>query len=184
MDAITVELKQVSKAFGSNTVFNTVSAVFPGGSIHGIIGRNGSGKTVLLKCICGLLEPSSGSILFNGETNANHSINVGAVIETPGFIENMSGFQNLLYLARLRNKIGKDEIVNAMNTVGLSPELKKPVKNYSLGMRQRLGIAQAIMEHPQLLILDEPMNGLDSQGVADIQKLLLCNRQQFQRIAG
>lgn len=169
-----IEINNVTKKFRDKVVLVNVSACFEKGKIHGIIGRNGSGKTVLLKCICGFLNADEGNIIVNG-TPVKHSCpqNMGIILETPGFVQNKSGFQNLKMLASIRGEIGKDEIKSVMRKVGLDPEDKKTVRKYSLGMRQRLAIAQAIMESPQILLLDEPMNGLDKAGVEDIRSILL-----------
>ena len=137
---------------------------FEKGRIHGLIGRNGSGKTMLMKCICGFVRPTSGTVQVAGKQigkDCDFPESVGIIIETPGFIPYYSGFRNLKLLADLNKRIGKEEIRRTMLKVGLDPELKRHVRKYSLGMRQRLGLAQAIMENPDLLILDEPMNGLD-----------------------
>ena len=153
-----------------------MSLEFERGKIYGIVGRNGSGKTVLFKCICGFTPLTSGKIFVNGKVvgkDINIPKNIGVIIETPGFLPNYSGYKNLRFLASINNKISKDDICNTLSAVGLDPKSKKHVGKYSLGMRQRLGIAQAIMENPDILILDEPMNGLDNDGVKDIRNLLL-----------
>lgn len=171
-----ISVKDVTKKFKETTALSHVSAEFEKGKIHGIIGRNGSGKTVLFKCICGLMYPDSGEIYVDGKRvgkDADMPTNVGAIIEAPGFLPNYSGYKNLSFLANINRKIGKEEILAALNTVGLGETGKKHVGKYSLGMRQRLGIAQAIMENPDILVLDEPMNGLDNSGVEDIRRLLL-----------
>lgn len=162
-----------------------VSISFEKGQIHGIVGRNGSGKTVLFKCICGLMHPEEGVIFVNGKRvgrDVDMPEDIGAIIEAPGFLPNYSGYKNLRFLANIRRKIGKEEILNVLKTVGLDPESRKHVGKYSLGMRQRLGIAQAIMEDPEILILDEPMNGLDNAGVQDIRALLLELKAQGKTI--
>ena len=162
-----------------------VSISFEKGQIHGIVGRNGSGKTVLFKCICGLMHPEEGVILVNGKRvgrDVDMPEDIGAIIEAPGFLPNYSGYKNLRFLANIRRKIGKEEILSVLKTVGLDPESRKHVGKYSLGMRQRLGIAQAIMEDPEILILDEPMNGLDNAGVQDIRALLLELKAQGKTI--
>ena len=171
-----IEVQNVVKRFRDQVVLKNVSISFEKGQIHGIVGRNGSGKTVLFKCICGLMHPEEGVILVNGKRvgrDVDMPEDIGAIIEAPGFLPNYSGYKNLRFLANIRRKIGKEEILNVLKTVGLDPESSKHVGKYSLGMRQRLGIAQAIMEDPEILILDEPMNGLDNAGVQDIRALLL-----------
>lgn len=180
-----IEVQNVVKRFRDQVVLKNVSISFEKGKIHGIVGRNGSGKTVLFKCICGLMHPEEGVILVNGKRvgrDVDMPEDIGAIIEAPGFLPNYSGYKNLRFLANIRRKIGKEEIVNVLKTVGLDPESRKHVGKYSLGMRQRLGIAQAIMEDPEILILDEPMNGLDNAGVQDIRALLLELKAQGKTI--
>lgn len=180
-----IEVQNVVKRFRDQVVLKNVSISFEKGKIHGIVGRNGSGKTVLFKCICGLMHPEEGVILVNGKRvgrDVDMPEDIGAIIEAPGFLPNYSGYKNLHFLANIRRKIGKEEIVNVLKTVGLDPESRKHVGKYSLGMRQRLGIAQAIMEDPEILILDEPMNGLDNAGVQDIRALLLELKAQGKTI--
>lgn len=180
-----IEVQNVVKRFRDQVVLKNVSISFEKGKIHGIVGRNGSGKTVLFKCICGLMHPEEGVILVNGKRvgrDVDMSEDIGAIIEAPGFLPNYSGYKNLRFLANIRRKIGKEEILNVLKTVGLDPESRKHVGKYSLGMRQRLGIAQAIMEDPEILILDEPMNGLDNAGVQDIRALLLELKAQGKTI--
>ena len=155
------------------------------GRVYGIVGNNGSGKTVLMKCICGFLIPTTGLIQVFGSSigqDVDFPESLGVIIETPGFLTNLTGRKNLEILAGMRRKIGPAEILQVLEKVGLDPVLKKPVANYSLGMRQRLGIAQAIMEDPKLLILDEPFNGLDKHGVGEIRKLLLELKEEGKTI--
>ena len=169
-------VENVTKAFGNQEVLKAVCVKFEMGKIYGIVGRNGSGKTVLLKCICGLLYPQAGTVTVGGRVvgkDVDYPENTGFIIETPGFLPIYSGLKNLKYLASIRGKVKEDEIRKYMELVGLNPDDKKHVGNYSLGMRQRLGIAQALMENPDILILDEPFNGLDNQGVDEIRKLFL-----------
>ena len=180
-----IEVQNVVKRFRDQVVLKNVSISFEKGQIHGIVGRNGSGKTVLFKCICGLMHPEEGVILVNGKRvgrDVDMPEDIGAIIEAPGFLPNYRGYKNLRFLANIRRKIGKEEILNVLKTVGLDPESRKHVGKYSLGMRQRLGIAQAIMEDPEILILDEPMNGLDNAGVQDIRALLLELKAQGKTI--
>ena len=151
------EIKNVSKRFGDETVVREVSLSLEPGRIYGIAGRNGSGKTVLFKMLIGFLKPTTGRIFVNGKE----------IGKDRDFAEDVE------YLAGIKKRIGKEEIRRSMEKVGLDPDSRKKVKKYSLGMRQRLGIAQAIMEEPKLLILDEPMNGLDRQGAEEIRELFL-----------
>lgn len=170
-----IRLENVSKKFSSEEVIKNISMEFQKGRIYGIMGKNGSGKTVLFKLIAGYLKPSSGDIFVMGKkigVDVDFPQSMGLVIETPGFLPQYTAYQNLQYLAGIRKVIGKEEIASAIRMVGLEPDSRKKVGKYSLGMRQRLGIAQAIMEKPELILLDEPMNGLDKKGIADIKQLL------------
>lgn len=170
-----IVVKRVYKSFGKHVVLENVSFQVKQGQIFGLVGNNGSGKTVLMKCICGFLKADQGEILVNGKrigVEVDFPESIGAIIETPGFIPDLTGFQNLKLLASLKGKIERQEIMESMKRVGLQPGMKKPVSKYSLGMRQRLGIAQAIMENPDVLILDEPFNGLDKEGVLRMRELL------------
>ena len=185
MDDIAIRVEGVYKRFGTDTVLKDVSRSFERGRIHGIVGNNGSGKTVLMKCICGFLIPTEGEVIVNGKRvgkDVDFPPGLGLIIETPGFLPNMTGVKNLEILASLNKKIGLEEIASAIRRVGLDPLMKKPVGKYSLGMRQRLGIAQAIMEDPALLILDEPLNGLDKHGVREMRQLIKGLKEQGKTI--
>lgn len=173
MDVV-IRIENVGKAFQKQQVFSEVSLTCERGKIYGIIGYNGSGKTVLFKCICGLLKIDTGKITVRGkELSKNFDIieNAGVIIEEPAFIPGFSGIRNLEMLYLIRNKKNREKLEQVMRRVGLDPALRKSVGKYSLGMRQRLAIAQAIMEEQDILILDEPMNGLDRQGVKDMREL-------------
>ena len=165
----------VTKAYREHTVLKQVDLECESGEIAGIIGRNGAGKTVLFKAICGLTAIDGGKILIDGEERRNGEVlqSVGIVIEEPAFLAHASGYKNLEYLYMIRNRVNREHLWQALSQVGLDPESQKPVEKYSLGMRQRLAIAQAIMENPDILILDEPFNGLDDHGVADMRELFL-----------
>lgn len=180
-----IEVDGVSLTLTKKEVLTDINVSFEKGKIHGLVGRNGSGKTMLMKCICGLVKPTRGKIMVNGEIvgkERDFPKSTGIIIETPGFLPYYSGYRNLKILADLEGKIGKDRIEKTMRQVGLDPKLRLPVKKYSLGMRQRLGLAQAIMEDPELLILDEPMNGLDKDGVRDMREYLLGLKKQGKTI--
>lgn len=184
MSAI-IQVEQLHKSFGQEEVLKGIDRTFETGMIHGIVGNNGSGKTVLMKCICGFLRPDRGRVLVRGQEvgrDVDFPPRMGIIIETPGFLPNLTGLKNLKLLASLNRIIGEREIRAAIERVGLDPNLKKPVSKYSLGMRQRLGIAQAIMENPDLLILDEPFNGLDKHGAAQMRELICSLRAEGRTI--
>lgn len=169
-------IKKATKKFKDTIVLDGISVSFEKGKVHGLVGRNGSGKTMLMKCICGIVPLTDGEISVNGEIigkDADIPKNVGVIIETPGFLPGYSAYNNLKFLADISGKADKAAIRKAIQSVGLDPDSKKHVGKYSLGMRQRLGLAQAIMENPDILILDEPMNGLDKDGVRDMRQYLL-----------
>lgn len=183
MDIIKVE--NGSKSFGNHQVLKEVNLTCKKGGIYGIVGRNGSGKTVLLKCICGFLNLDSGEIYVRDKKirkDMDMLSGAGIIIEEPSFLRNYSGYKNLEFLYMIRNKKDKKFICNMLEKVGLDPNSKKRVGNYSMGMKQRLAIAQAIMEEQRILILDEPMNGLDNQGVEEMRKLFLELKEQGRTI--
>lgn len=180
-----IEVMHVTKKFKDDMVLDDINVTMERGKVYGFSGNNGSGKTVLMKCICGFLPVTEGSIRVGGKVigrELDFPESVGVIIETPGFLPNLTGMQNLEILAGLRSKISREQVRRAIEKTGLDPDLKKSVSKYSLGMRQRLGIAQAIMEDPEFLILDEPFNGLDKYGVAEIRALLLDLKKQEKTI--
>lgn len=167
---VVVSIKNLSKKLGNKKVLKNINLQLERGDVIGITGKNGSGKTTLLRIIIGLFYPSSGEVIIRGKRLTpgflgNLPTNVSALIENPSFLPQFTGFQNLKILASIKNKINDEDIRNTMNIVGLSPSNTKNVSKYSLGMKQRLGIAQAIMEKPDLILFDEPTNALDSDGV-------------------
>lgn len=171
-----IQVIDVCKTLEGQEILKNINLEFASSKIHGIIGRNGSGKTVLIKCICGFMPVSSGTILVDDKRigyDTEFIENTGFIIENPGFLNRYSGLKNLKYLASIRKIADVDRLRECMKMVGLDPDSKKTVGKYSLGMRQRLGIAQALMEYPDIIILDEPMNGLDNSGVMEIRKILL-----------
>lgn len=185
MSDIVIRIEHVYKKFGEEEVLHDIQHAFEAKQIHGIVGNNGSGKTVLMKCICGFMHPTSGAIYVDYEQvgkDVDFPKDMGIIIETPGFLPNLTGIKNLQLLASLNRTIGTKEIREVIRRVGLDPDMKKSVGKYSLGMRQRLGIAQAIMEDPTLLILDEPFNGLDKHGVREMRELLKALREQGKTI--
>ena len=180
-----IEITSLNLTLTKTEILKNINLTFEKGKIHGLIGRNGSGKTMLMKCICGFVKPTNGEIKVNGEIvgkDCDFTKNMGIIIETPGFIPYYSGYKNLKLLADLNKKADKDKIRETMKKVGLDPDLKRHVRKYSLGMRQRLGLAQAIMEDPEILILDEPFNGLDKDGVKDMRTYLLDLKEQGKTI--
>lgn len=180
-----IEVENVCKSFGKQEVLKNISIKIPRGSIHGVVGNNGSGKTVLMKCICGFMHCDKGKVMVNGKQvgkDVDFPEDIGIIIETPGFISNLSGYKNLKILAALKGKIEKKEIRETLIKVGLNPDMKKHVSKYSLGMRQRLGLAQAIMENPSVLVLDEPFNGLDKYGVLEMRNLIKSLKKEGKSI--
>nr|WP_304442681.1 ATP-binding cassette domain-containing protein [uncultured Acetatifactor sp.] len=180
MEQFVIEVKNVSKSFKGIPVLNDINITCRSGKIYGIIGYNGSGKTVLFKCICGFLHVDSGEISVNGRVMGKEMDmleHAGIIIEEPGYIRNLSGYRNLEYLYRITHKKDPAVIHSIMLKVGLDPQSRKKVCHYSLGMRQRLAIAQATMEDQAILILDEPMNGLDKEGVAEMRKFFLEQKE-------
>lgn len=176
-----ISVENVSLTIGPAHILRDVSIQFEEGLIHGIVGRNGSGKTMLMKCICGFIRPTTGRIFVDGRQvgrDVDFPPDLGLLIETPGFVPYYSGLKNLALLAAINRRVSKEQLNTCMEQLGLGDAKDKRVSKYSMGMRQRLGIAQAIMEDPKLLILDEPLNGLDEQGVQDIRALLLDLKRQ------
>lgn len=180
-----IEVIDVSKRYGRHQVLSQVRVNFAGGQIHGLVGRNGSGKTQLFKCICGYVRPEAGEVRVQGlriGKDLPYPKGLGLILEQPGFLPQFTGRTNLALLMGLTGRVDKEKIDQALEAVGLLEAAGKRVGKYSLGMRQRLGIAQAIMEEPELLILDEPFNGLDENGVQDIRRLLLKLKDQGRTI--
>lgn len=170
-----IKVINLNKEVNGKIILKNINLNIESGKIYGIVGRNGSGKTMLFKAICGLIKPTSGEIyVFDRAIHKGElPLNTGAIIENPGFLMQYSALKNLQILASLRGQVTTEKIKDVLRKVDLEPEDKTPVKKFSLGMKQRLGIAQAIMENPKLLILDEPMNSLDEDGVDLVRKILL-----------
>lgn len=176
-----IEVSHVNKNFRDNKVLKDVSLRCESGKIYGLVGHNGSGKTVLFKIICGFLSCDEGTVSVDGKIMGKDKdmlTEAGIIIEDPGFLRNWSAYHNLEFLYTIRNKKDKAYLYSILKKVGLDPKMKRPVGKFSLGMRQRFAIAQAIMEDPGILILDEPMNGLDKNGVEEIRRLLLQMKQE------
>ncbi len=168
-----VELRNVSKAYKNNILFTNLNLTVPRGDICGILGENGSGKSVLLKMICGFALPDAGEVLVGGERieKGRFPRDIGVILDSTGFLPGETGLDNLLLLASIRRKADRAQVEEAMRLVGLKPELEVPVGKYSQGMKQRLAIAQALMEKPSLLVLDEPLNAIDIKSVSYFRKL-------------
>lgn len=180
-----IELRNVSKSFKGLSLFENLSVSFEKGKIYGIVGHNGSGKSVLFKMMCGFIFPDQGSVIVNGEELGKYKRfpeNFGIIIDKPGYLGDKTGFENLRYLADIQNKISDEKIKEILERVGLSHTIMQKVKNYSLGMKQKLAIAQAIMEDQDILLLDEPFNGLDVDSVENIRDLLKSLNNQGKTI--
>ena len=174
-----IQLTNISKTFGKQTVLQPLTMGFEEGMIHGIIGRNGSGKTVLMKMILGILQPTTGTVIVGDKRigkDVDFPESAGAIIETIEFIPYMSAYQNLADIAAMHGNLSKTQIKEVLEMVGLGNVGRKHVSKFSMGMRQRLAIAQAVMESPKLLILDEPMNGMDEKGVEEMRRLILARK--------
>lgn len=175
-----IDVKNVSLVLNNYQILDSVNLHIEKGSAVGLVGANGSGKTMLMKCICGFNNQFTGEIIVNQKLigkETEFAPGTGFIIETPGFMPRLTGYENLQMLAGIRKQIKKDEIRRQMEYVGLDPDSKKNVRKYSLGMRQRLGIAQALMEKPDILILDEPFNGLDKEMSKKIRELLVSEKK-------
>lgn len=180
-----IRVENLNKSYGQQHVLQDINVHFAAGGIHGLIGRNGSGKTVLFRCIAGYTRPDSGTVYVGGERigqDIAYPRSLGLILEAPGFLPQFSGAFNLQLLLSIRNRPSKALIANVMARVGLAGAENKAVGKYSMGMRQRLGIAQALLNDPRLLILDEPTNGLDKQGVRDVHALLMGLKAQGKTI--
>lgn len=171
-----IEIKNLSKDFKKVNILNNINLTLESGTIYGLIGRNGTGKSVFLKTLCGFYYPSSGEILFDGKNYSSNNLypdNLRALIEKPSFMPNLTGYENLELLASIQNKIGKSEIEETLKKVNLFEEKDKKYSKYSLGMKQKLGIAQVLMENPEIIILDEPFNAIEEETVNKIKNILL-----------
>ena len=176
-----IEVKNVSKKFQKNEVLKETNLAFESGKIYGLVGRNGSGKTVLLKILCGLYYPTSGEVLFDGIDYFKKNQfpkNLGALIENPSFIDSMTGLENLEMLAKINKKIDKQKMIETLKLVGLYEERNKLYYKYSLGTKQKLGLAQALMEDPDILLLDEPFNGIEEETVERLRNYLLKLKEE------
>lgn len=178
---MTITLKNVTKTIGGNTVADSVNLTLKSGTVYGLCGYNGCGKTMLMRLISGLILPTKGDIFFDEKKlgkDIDFPENMGILIENPAFLGGLSGFDNLKLLASIKGKITDDIIKKTISRVGLDPDDKKKYRKYSLGMKQRLGIASAIMEAPELIILDEPTNALDSSGVEIVKKIIASEKKR------
>lgn len=176
-----VEISNYKKVIKGNTILSDINLKFQRGKVYGFKGKNGSGKSMLFRAISGLIKATEGEVMINGKKigrDISFPENLGLLIEYPGFLSDFTGFQNLKYLADINKKIDDNKIKNTLEAVGLEPEDKRKFKKYSLGMKQRLGVAQAVMENPDIIILDEPTNALDIDGVELINKIILELKNQ------
>ena len=176
-----VEVKNVTKRFKDNTVLNNVNITFESGKIYGLLGRNGSGKSVLLKLLCGFYNPDQGEILYDGVNIVGDNIfppNTRALIEKPNFLPDLTGMENLKLLASIQNRIKVNDILKIVEQLNLKNDINKKYKTYSLGTTQKLGIAQVLMENPDVIILDEPLNGVENETANKIRKLLLSKKNE------
>ena len=170
-----IEIKNFTKIIRGATVLKNINLTLESGKIYGLWGKNGSGKTMLMRAICGLILPTEGYVSIDGEQlggKKSFPKSVGALIENPAFLDSKTGFENLLLLAEIRGKATKDDVAGALEKVGLEPHDRRKYRKYSLGMKQRLGIAAAIMEGPEILLLDEPFNALDPSGAEMAAKII------------
>ncbi len=170
-----IEIKNLTKVLGGNTVVDNVNITMESGTVYGLCGYNGCGKTMLMRLIAGLIIPTKGTVSYDGKIlgkQLDFPPSIGILIENPAFLDSRSGFDNLKLLASIKGKVDNKVVADSIRKVGLDPDDKKKFRKYSLGMKQRLGIASAIMESPDLIILDEPTNALDSNGVELTQKLI------------
>lgn len=180
-----IEMKNVSKSYKGLVLFENTNLSIEKGKIYGLIGPNGSGKSVLFKMMCGFVFPDQGTITVRGEQLGKQNRfprNFGVIIDRPGYLGNKTGFENLKYLAMIKNQITDTQINETMSAVGLQPSAQQKVKNYSLGMKQKLALAQAIMENQEVLLLDEPFNALDIDSVERIRDLLFLLKDQGKTI--
>jgi ABC-2 type transport system ATP-binding protein len=169
-----IEVTNLTKKLKNNIILQNINLSLNGGKIYGFIGKNGSGKTMLFRILGGLVKPTSGDVFLNGNKhNVHNNINkIGLVIENASLYPTFTGLKNLMFLAKINNYINKEDVIDAITKVGLDPCDKRTISKYSLGMKQRIAIAQAIMEKPDFLFLDEPTNALDSQGICHIRNLI------------
>ena len=170
-----IEVKNINKNFKKNMILKNINMEFESGNIYGLNGRNGAGKSVFLKILCGLYKATSGKILYNGKiynSDNLYQLNMRALIEKPNFFPELTGYENLVLLAKIQGKIGKKEIEESLKKVNLFEEKDKKYSEYSLGMKQKLGIAQVLMENPDIIILDETFNGIEENSVKKISNIL------------
>lgn len=185
MQDIVVRVTGISKFFGKTEVLHDIHLQLKEGYIYGLVGRNGSGKTMLLKCICGFVSPTKGNVTVYGKVigrDTEFAEDVGFIIENPGFLPQYNAYKNLAYLYSARQRIDKEKIRKMIRLVGLDPDDRKKVGKFSMGMRQRLGIAQALMEDPGIVLVDEPFNGLDQTGVEEIRSVFLQMKKEGKTI--
>ena len=170
-----IEIKNLTKKIKGVTILEDINLRLEGGVVYGLKGKNGSGKTMLMRCICGLIRPTAGTVEINGQVlwkDISFPESIGALIENPGFLGGYTGFENLKILAGIKNIISDEQIKETLTAVGLDPDDYRKYRKYSLGMKQKLGIACAVMEKPDIVILDEPINAIDENGVKLVREIL------------
>lgn len=170
-----IEVKDYTKIIKGATILDNINITFESGKCYGLKGKNGSGKTMLMRAVSGLITATKGAVVIDGETlgrEISFPRSIGVLIENPAFIANYTGYKNLELLACIQKRVGKDEIRKTMEDVGLEPDDKRKYRKYSLGMKQKLGIASAFMEKPDIIILDEPINAIDEAGVVKVKKMI------------
>ena len=185
MEDYIIEIEGLDLTLSKQEILKDINMKLEPGKIYGVVGKNGSGKSMLFKCICGFIRPQKGTIRVKNKVigkECDFPENTGILIEAPGFIPYYSGYKNLKLLIDLKGKFGKEQVETYMRKLGLDPAMRKSVKKYSLGMKQRLGIAQAVMEEPELIIMDEPMNALDKEGIAEMRVFFQELRKQGRTI--
>lgn len=176
-----IKITDVNKTIKKAPILRDINLEFTGGKVYGLRGKNGSGKTMLMRAICGLITPDSGIIDIDGKIlgkDISFPESIGVLIENPAFIGNYTGFKNLKVLASIQNRIGDEQIRKALEDIGLDPDDKRTYRKYSLGMKQKLGIAAAVMENPDIIILDEPINALDDSGTEQVRQILMKHKQK------
>lgn len=176
-----LELRNVSKSIRRVPILSDINLTLESGTIYGLWGKNGCGKTMLMRVMSGLIRPTEGIVLVDGKAlgvEQDFPESIGLLLENPAFLNSYTGYENLMALAEIRDLVGKERVCEVLRQVGLDPEDKRKYRKYSLGMKQRLGIACAVMEEPDLILLDEPINAIDEKGAEEIKKLIVSLKEK------